>query len=148
MQRALIPLGPPGDGRRHGQEWIVRIDCAQGPDFLHVIGPATGDAARLEDAPQRLEPAQTVITKLLRQSPRVEIEPGRLDIDYHAQALQFVYDLAALEIRVRDAGAGWPHRPVFVDLFVNIEQGLHCSIAHRMRRELQARLNGRAHDGQ
>ena len=85
VEPALVALGPPGDRDPHPEERVVRVDRPERADLLHVVGAAPGDHPGREQAVQRLEVAQPVVAELGGERPRVEVEPGRLDVDHDAQ---------------------------------------------------------------
>ena len=98
-----------------------------------------------EQALQRLEIAQAVVAELGRQCARVELQPGRLDVDDDAQPGRLLDRLATHEVGMRDARPRRRDRRLLVHFFVGFEQRLHRPVADAMGRELQAGFDGRAH---
>src|SRR5436190_1530607 len=101
-----------------------------------------GQGAGLPDLVLRAGQEVPVDDELGRERPRVEVEPGRLDVDHDPQPCGLRDRVAAHEVRVGDAWPGRGDRSVLVDLLVGVEQGVHGAVAYAVRRELQARLNG------
>ena len=86
MELAVIPLRPTRDSGGHAEKRIVGVHAAERTDFLHMVGAATHDATRREDALEWLEIAQPVVAELLRERARVEVEPRGLDVHDDAEA--------------------------------------------------------------
>src|SRR5262249_10828459 len=112
----------------------------------HVVRAPAGDDAGLEQALQRLEVAQPIIAELGHQRSRVEIEPGRLDVDRHAESGTLPDGFLAHEVRVRDARSRLPNRHRPGHLFIGIQQGMDGAIADGVSGELQPGLDRRPHD--
>ena len=146
MQLPVIPPRSAGDGGLHRQEGVVRIDGTERADFLHVVRAAAGDRTGREKASERLEPAQSLITELSDQRARIQIEPGRLNIHADAELGAFFHGLFAHEIGMGDAGAIVADRPRAIQLLIDIQQRVHCAIAHGMRSELHSMVEGRLDD--
>ena len=69
----------------------------------------TGDAARREDALERLEITQPIVAELLRERARVEVEPSGLDVHDHAEARGQGHRFLAHEVAVRHRRARRAH---------------------------------------
>ena len=69
-----------------------------------MVRAAAGDHAGREQALERLEIAQAVVAELGGQRSRIQIQPGRLNVDHDAQPGRLIDGLATHEIGVRDAG--------------------------------------------
>ena len=50
-----------------------------------MVGAPAGDAAGFKERLERLEVAEPVVAELRDERAGVEIEPGRLDVDDHAE---------------------------------------------------------------
>ncbi len=102
----------------------------------------------MEQTVQGLKEAQAVVSEMADQRARVQIEPRGLEIHNHAQFCNLLHRLRTHETGVGDAWALLPHRPRLVEFFINIEQGVYCTIALRMRCELEPTFESCFHDGQ
>ena len=130
-------LGRPRNRDPHSQERVVGIHGSQRADLLHVVRASSRNSPGFEDTFERLEPAETIVTELRGKSPRVQIEPVRLDIDAHAEPRKHLHGLFTHEVRVGDAGARAPNRRRRVDLFVAVQHRVDGTIAYRVGGELK-----------
>src|SRR5262245_7577086 len=144
VQRALEPAGLTRDRGLHAEERVVRVDRAKRADLLHVVGPAADGDARGEQALERLKPAETFLSELPAERAGVEVEPGGLDVDDHAEAGALVDRLLAHEVRVRQAGPRLPQRHLFVEILVDVEERVDRPVADGVGGELQTALGRRA----
>ena len=80
------------------------------------------------------------------EGSRIQVEPGRLNIDRDAQPRGLFDRLAAHEIGMRDTRPGRRDRHRLVDLIISVEQGVNRPVADAVGRELQARRDRFAHD--
>src|SRR5262249_61927775 len=112
--------------------------CAGGCASVCCGRPRAPAAAppRLEETPERLEVPQPIVAELGHQRPRVEVQPGRLDVHRHAELGAFLYRFLAHEVRMRDARPRLAEWDRLADLLVRVDQRVDGAVAHGVSGEL------------
>src|SRR4030095_5962595 len=107
-------------------------------DFLHVIRAAPNHDTGGKETLQGLEPTKTLFAEMRAQGWSIEIQPDGLNIHYDAETCCRGDRLGAEKIRVSDAWARRAQAGQFlIQLVIDIEQGVHCSVTDAVCGELK-----------